>query len=151
MAHINNFYEVSDKLSCSGQPTEAQLKELEALHYQVIINLGLTDTLYALKDEKGLVKALGMAYYHVPVSFETPAISDLAAFVKRMNQHADKKIHVHCASNFRGICFTGLWLYYKGLKTKQEMTDMIEELWHPDSVWQAFLNDGIKYIETQKQ
>jgi len=50
MAYINNFYKISDTLSCSGQPSEAQLRELAAQKYQVIINLGLLDTLYALKD-----------------------------------------------------------------------------------------------------
>ena len=151
MAHINNFYKVSDTLSCSGQPSEAQLKELAAQKYQVIINLGLLDTLYALKDEKGFVKALNMAYYHIPVLFETPEINSLDTFIKRMNQHEDKKIHIHCAANFRGICFAGLWLYYKDLKTKAEMMDMIEELWHPDSIWQSFLEDGVAYIDDQKQ
>jgi protein tyrosine phosphatase (PTP) superfamily phosphohydrolase (DUF442 family) len=151
MAYINNFYKVSDILSCSGQPSEAQLKELAAQKYQIIINLGLLDTLYALKDEKGFVKALNMAYYHIPVLFESPELIKLETFIKRMDQHEGKKIHIHCASNFRGICFTGLWLYYKGLKTKDEVMGMIEEFWHPDSTWQLFLSDSIAYIESQQQ
>ena len=151
MAYINNFYKVSDSLSCSGQPSEAQLKELAAQNYQAVINLGLLDTLYALKDEKASVKGLGMLYYHIPVLFETPQVSSLLAFIERMSKLSGKKTHVHCAANFRGICFTGMWLYYKGLKTEQEMTNMIEDIWHPDSVWQSFLEEGTAYIKSHKQ
>lgn len=150
MAYIKNFYQVTDLISCSGQPTEAQLIELEEQGYEVIINLGLLDTLYALKDEKASVKALGMYYLHIPVLFETPQLTDLSAFIDKMSRHDGKKIHIHCAANFRGICFAGLWLYYKGIKTADEMMNIIGELWLPDTTWQAFIKDGVAYIDDQK-
>lgn len=50
MNDIKNFVYVSDKLATAGQPTENQLREIAKAGYDVVINLGLTGTNYALPD-----------------------------------------------------------------------------------------------------
>jgi protein tyrosine phosphatase (PTP) superfamily phosphohydrolase (DUF442 family) len=147
MRGIYHFYKVSDHLSCAGQPTEDQLKQLPAEKYEVIINLGLLNTQYALPDEAGLVKELGIDYYHIPVNFEKPLLAELKDFIGLMDGHRDKKIMVHCAANYRASVFTGLYLLAAGQMDKEEMEDLIDDVWQPNTVWQQFLGEGIDFVE----
>src|SRR5258708_6749215 len=112
MDFIYNFLRISDDLSCSGQPREAQLSAIAADGYKVVINLGLADGKYALSDEAQSVKQLGMVYHHIPVMFDNPQIGELTAFINVMNQHKSEKTLVHCAANYRASAFTGLYLFH---------------------------------------
>ena len=136
-------------LSCSGQPTEEQIKALAAQQYQVVVNLGLSDTKYSLPDESASVKQLGMNYYHIPVLFDDPQINDLDVFIKYMDEHAGKKTLVHCAANYRASCFTALYLYYLKEIDEEEITNIVGEVWQPDHIWESFLEEGIAHINTK--
>jgi protein tyrosine phosphatase (PTP) superfamily phosphohydrolase (DUF442 family) len=146
MNAIYNFHKVSDLLACAGQPREGQLASLADEGYEVVINLGLTDGRYALKDEAASVKALGMEYYHVPVIFDSPQIEDLLSFITLMKNNADKKTFVHCAANYRASAFTGLYLFATGKLNEDEMEDFIEEIWRPEPIWQLFIEDSLDFL-----
>ena len=146
MRPIYNFKQVDDRLACSGQPTEAQLKDIADEGYRVIINLALTGTKYSLPDEAKSVNDLGLIYYHIPVQFDNPQLSELEEFLDLMQQHANEKVLVHCAANYRASCFTGLYLLATRRLTQEEMTDFIESTWQPDAVWQLFVDDGIEWL-----
>jgi len=146
MNRIYKFEKISDLLSCAGQPTEDQLKQLAGEEYQLIVNLGLSDTKYALPNEAVLVEKLGMDYLHIPVIFESPQLSELADFIAYMNHHTDKKVMVHCAANYRASAFTGLFLFSKAQLTEEEMHHFIEDVWQPNTVWQAFIKESTKLI-----
>jgi len=150
MRGIYHFYKVSDHLSCAGQPTEEQLTQLAAEKYNVIINLGLLNTAYALPDEARVVKELGVAYYHIPVNFQKPLLTELKDFIDVMNRHGDKKVMVHCAANYRASVFTGLYLLAAGQMDKEEMEDLIDDVWQPNTVWRQFLEDGIGFVEKMR-
>lgn len=150
MRPIYHFEKVSDNLSCAGQPTEEQFRELVAGKFDVIINLGLLDTKYSLPDEESLIDSLGMDYYHIPVIFEGPQISELAQFIYRMDQNPDKKVLVHCAANYRASAFVGLYLFAKAKLPEEELQDFVEDIWKPNTVWQKFLEDGVTYIKSSK-
>lgn len=147
MTRIYKFERVSDLLACAGQPTEEQLKQLAEDSYQVIVNLGLLETKYALSNEAALVEKLGMDYLHIPVIFESPQLSELADFIVYMDHHTDKKVMVHCAANYRASAFMGLYLFSKAELTEEEMQNFIEDVWQPNTVWQAFIKEGVKLIE----
>ena len=146
MEYPRNFYSVSDTLACSGQPTEEQLKELAAQQYKVVANLGLSNTEYSLTDEAHSVANLNMSYLHIPVEFGSPDISDLSTFIQYMDKNNGQKTLVHCAANYRAVCFTALYLYYKFVKSEEEIKDMINNIWQPNAVWELFLEDGIDHI-----
>ena len=148
MSAIYNFRAVSDKLACSGQPRGGQLASIEADGYQVVINLGLADAKYALANEAASVERLGLTYHHIPVLFDSPQLEDLKAFIGRMNEHAEKKILVHCAANYRASAFTGLYLLSAGKIDADDMTSFIEDVWQPDAVWQQFLDESIAYVKS---
>ncbi|MDF2432927.1 MAG: hypothetical protein JWP44_2558 [Mucilaginibacter sp.] len=150
MNAICNFNKITDLLSCSGQPTEDQLKQLVADNYQVVVNLGMSDGKYALPDEAASVKAANMDYHHIPVVFDDPQLNELADFINFMNSQSAKKILVHCAANYRASSFTGLYLFATGQLDEQQMQSFIEDVWQPDAVWQQFVDDSIDYLKNQK-
>ncbi len=136
-------------LACSGQPTEEQIKALAAQQYQVVVNLGLSDAKYSLPDEATLVQKSAMVYYHIPVLFDNPQIDDLALFIKYMNEQEGKKTLVHCAANYRASCFTALYLYYLKEINEEEISNIVDEIWQPDHIWESFLEEGIAHINTK--
>jgi len=150
MESVYNFYKVSDQLACSGQPREGQLGAIADQGYQVVINLGLADGKYALADEAASVRALGLSYQHIPVVFDDPQTADLFKFIELMNGHADNKIWVHCAANYRASAFTSLYLFSAGKLTEREMHTLIEEIWQPDAVWEQFIDEGIGLIKASR-
>ena len=147
MAEIYNFYKVSDMLACSGQPTEAQLKQLAADQYQAVINLAPHDNKFALPDETGSVKALGMKYFNIPVVFDNPQLTELTDFIELMNQYSSQKTLVHCAANYRASAFTGLYLFKTAQLNENEMQLFIEDVWQPDAVWQQFIDESLEYLK----
>lgn len=149
MRPIYHFEKVSDTLSCAGQPTEEQFRELVSGNFDVIINLGLLDTKYALPNEEDLVDSLGMDYHHIPVIFEDPQINELKQFMSCMDKNANRKVLVHCAANYRASAFVGLYLYAKNRLPEQEIQDFVEDVWKPNTVWQKFMEDGAAYIKSK--
>jgi protein tyrosine phosphatase (PTP) superfamily phosphohydrolase (DUF442 family) len=143
MSAIYNFHQVSDLLACSGQPREDQLRFIASDGYTVVINLGLADGKYALKDEAASINALGITYHHIPVLFDNPQLSELDSFIKLMDQHKGDKVFVHCAANYRASAFTGLYLFASGKLDEEGTHEFIEEIWRPDPVWEAFIEEGL--------
>lgn len=148
MSAIYNFHKISDLLACSGQPGEGQLASIAAEGYGVVINLGLLDGKYALANEAGSVKNLGLIYHHIPVLFDDPKINDLASFIELMKKYTNEKTLVHCAANYRASVFAGLYLFAADKLNEEEMQEFIEEVWQPDAIWQQFLEEGIEYIKS---
>ena len=151
MSSIYNFNQISDLLACSGQPWEGQLATIADDGYQVVVNLGLADSKYALADEAASVKNLGLTYHHIPVVFDNPQIDELVDFIQVMNQHTNEKILVHCAANYRASVFTGLYLLATEQLTEEKVQEFIEEVWQPDGIWQQFIEESIEYINSQSE
>ena len=138
---IFNFLPITDTLSTSGQPTEAQISALAEKGYELIINLALhDDPRYSLKDETASVKSLGMAYIHIPVQFDQPSKSELISFFNAMESNKNKKVHVHCAANMRVTAFLGLYFLIREGKSKEEAFKPMRQIWKPDSVWSSFID-----------
>jgi hypothetical protein len=64
---IYNWRGLTDRITTSGQPTEPQLADIQALGVTHIGNLGLHSHEKALPDEAASVGWLGMTYIHIPV------------------------------------------------------------------------------------
>lgn len=146
MNPVYNYRQVSNTLSCSGQPGEEQLSLIAAEGYRVIINLGLADGKYALTNESASVKQPGMAYHHIPVQFDDPRRDELVAFFTLMDQHLSDKTWVHCAANYRASAFTGLYLFSIHQLDEEGLISFIEDVWQPDPIWQQFIEESIEFI-----
>ncbi len=145
LASIRNRYEARAGLMTSGQPSEAQLAAIAAAGWDVVINLGMhDDTRYALPDEAASVAALGMRYVHIPVPFAAPTRQQLDAFFAALREHAQRKVWVHCAANWRVSAFVGLWRVLEQGWPVAPAFDILRAVahvrWQPDATWQAFID-----------
>lgn len=138
---IYNFIKISDTLATSGQPTEAQMGEIAAAGYEVVINLALPTSDNALKDEAGTVRALGMDYHNIPVVWEAPKVNDFEQFVLLMDSLAGKKVFLHCAANYRASMFTALYAEKRWGWTRAQADAHIRRIWEPDEVWKKFIEE----------
>jgi len=138
LEEIKNFVEIGDLMGTGGQPSESQLKDVASAGYQVVINLGLLDPKYCLRDEAGLVGDLGMEYHHIPVVFTDPKTDDFRRFMNVMASHRDQKVFVHCALNWRVSAFVALYGELR-LGWPPSIADAhMRTFWEPNDVWVEF-------------
>ncbi len=136
---IYNWLRLDERITTSGQPTEAQLADIAALGVRYIINLGLHSHEKALPEEAEVVAALGMTYMHIPVGFQNPTEHDFSAFCAALKETSDGPVHVHCIANYRVSAF-----FYRyrcsviGMDEPRARLDL-DHVWQPDSVWAAFI------------
>jgi protein tyrosine phosphatase (PTP) superfamily phosphohydrolase (DUF442 family) len=140
---IKNYMLVSPSLATSGQPSERQIEELRDNGFQAVINLGLLDQPYSLKNEKEQVESLGMQYVHIPISFEAPNEDQFDQFSKAMDELKELKILLHCAANYRASSFAYLHGRIKEGWDKAKSEDYIRKIWEPNPTWRAFLESVI--------
>jgi uncharacterized protein (TIGR01244 family) len=136
---IYNWRRLDDRVTTSGQPTEPQLADIQALGVRHIINLGLHTHEKALPDEAASVSRLGMTYIHIPVDFQNPTDEDFTRFCSAMEQLKEVPVHVHCIANYRVSAF--LYRYRRdvlGMNETQARAEM-EQIWHPEGVWATFV------------
>ncbi len=139
---IFSWLRLDDRLTTSGQPSEAQLHQLAALGVQHIINLGLHSHERALPDEAASVQALGLHYIHIPVAFDAPTEGDYQQFVGAMHSLGDDMVHVHCIVNARVSAF--LYRYRRdhlGVSEPVARAAMMK-IWTPGGVWADFIGDA---------
>jgi protein tyrosine phosphatase (PTP) superfamily phosphohydrolase (DUF442 family) len=139
LEEIYNFIPISDSLATSGQPTEAQMGEIAAAGYKVVVNLALGKSENALPDEAATVRALGMDYHNIPVIWDAPKLSDFEQFVPLMDSLAGQKVFVHCAANYRVSMFTALYAEKRWGWTRAQADAHIRRIWEPDDVWARFI------------
>jgi uncharacterized protein (TIGR01244 family) len=136
---IYNWRRLDARITTSGQPTEPQLADIQALGVRHIVNLALHTHEKALPDEANSVSRLGMTYTHIPVDFQNPTEEDFAQFRAVIEQLQDVPVHVHCIANYRVSAFFYRYrrdvLGWDDAKARAEM----EAIWRPEGVWAAFI------------
>lgn len=138
---IYNWRRLNDRVTTSGQPTEAQLAELYELGIRHVINLGLHTHEKALADEASSLAQLGLNYIHIPVEFDNPTEEDFARFCDAMAVTDDKPVHVHCIANMRVSAFFYRWQQEIQGIDEQQARKLMDSLWQPGGVWAAFIGD----------
>ena len=138
---IYNYRPLNNQLITGGQPTEEQIKSAADEGFTTIINLATINPQSSLPDEAGLVRSLGMTYYHIPVDWGNPKESDFDAFEKIFKGVSGEKTLVHCAANFRVTAFYSLYAM-KHLGWSEAQADEFRvSIWegsgHP--VWERFI------------
>ena len=139
---IKNFVAVSDRLGTAGQPSEAQLHDVAAAGFDVVVNLGLLDPRYCLPDEAASVASLGLAYHHIPVDFNAPQAGDLRRFLDVMDASTGKKVFVHCAANYRVSSFVALYGEARLGWSADRADAHIRRVWEPNETWTRFIADA---------
>ncbi len=141
LQEIYNYLSLSDSVATAGQPTEEQIAAIAENGYELVINLGLTDSEYALDNEEAVVKALGMEYAHLPVIWERPTRHDLERFFDVMDSSQDKKVFVHCAANMRVSVFMALYRILRLGWSEEKAFDWVKQIWTPNNTWQTFIDE----------
>ena len=72
LENIYNYLKISNKIATAGQPSIEQFSHIKQSGYQVVVNLALRDSSNALPNEKEIVEAERMQYFHIPVIWENP-------------------------------------------------------------------------------
>jgi protein tyrosine phosphatase (PTP) superfamily phosphohydrolase (DUF442 family) len=137
--NITNYLKIKPWLGTAGMPTIEQLKIIADSGYQSIINLALDQSPGAITDEDLLVNQLGMKYFHVPVNWEQPKVSDYLCFSAIMQKLAGEKIFVHCVLNMRVSVFTYLYRVLQLEDSSKEAYKDILKIWEPNHSWQTFM------------
>lgn len=139
--HIYHFRRLNSEITTSGQPSEAQLKEIAGLGVTHVINLGMHDHEKALPDEAASVAALGIEYIHIPVEFDAPTELHFARFCEEMERLSGKSVHVHCIANLRVTAF--LYRYQRDVLDLPdgEARALMDTVWRPGKVWAEFIGD----------
>ncbi len=136
---IYHWRRLDERVTTSGQPSEAELAAVAALGVRCMINLGLHSHEKALPDEAGSVGALGMTYVHIPVDFQNPTERDFTSFVTAMQAVRAVPVHVHCIANYRVSAF--MYRYRRDVLGVDPATARVDldAIWTPDPVWAAFI------------
>lgn len=129
---IYNHRRIDERLCLGGQPSEEQLRAAAAEGFAAIVNLSTNDPRYALPDEEGLVRALGLRYHYLPVQWESPQLADFERYVDIMDALGDTKTLVHCAANYRVSAFHALYEVAKGRWSLGEAREFIASVWKPE-------------------
>lgn len=138
---IDNWRRLDDRVTTSGQPTQAQLGALQQLGIEHVINLGLHSHEKALPDEAGSLARLGIDYVHIPVAFDRPTEEDFSHFCDALAAIGDKPVHIHCIANTRVTAF--LYRYQREVlgDDGEDARKLMDSVWQPGGVWAAFIGD----------
>ena len=139
---IRDYYQISDSLATSGQPTPPEFSLISQAGYRVIINLAMSNSTNALPHEGVIITDLGMVYVQIPVVWEHPRLKDVELFFKVMDSFKEEKIWVHCAKNMRVSCFIYFWQKYMLQMSDEEARYPMSQIWQPTGVWQQLIDEA---------
>lgn len=138
MEDIRGFIKIADELYTSGQPTESQFANVHRLGVRLVLNLAMSDSDYALRDERATVESFGMDYVHIPVPFSSPTLEHFLQFEKELLTRKAVPVLVHCALNWRATSFAALFAERHLGWTRAQADDLRGALWSPNEVWNAW-------------
>lgn len=138
-----NFRRINSALTTSGVVGPDRLRELSSEGYALVINLLPDSSEYAVAEERGIVQSQDIEYIYIPVDFLKPERSDFEHFVRAMDGATDRKVHVHCAANYRASAFYALYAIKRGIWCEQEALEFIGDIWAPNDhvVWAEFISE----------
>jgi len=141
MHNCYNFRQNTALITSSGEVTAASLQRLSALGYQLVINLLPDSSEYALRNEKEIIEPQDILYIHIPVDFADPTENNYHAFYQAMSSNNDKKIHIHCAANYRASAFYAIYNVENNNWSVQQGKEFIAGIWDVSlyPAWQMFL------------
>lgn len=147
MQNILNYIKINELISTSGQPNEEEFSKIAQDGFEVVINLALHNASNAIVNEDKIVTDLDMSYFHIPVDFENPKVSDIKLFLNILQSLGANKVWVHCALNYRVTAF--MYVYHKYvLNTPFDEIDIsMFEQWSPNKNWQELMKVSLDELQ----
>lgn len=98
-AGVSNYTKVDAVVACGGATTVAALDGLKADGFKSVINLRLaTEQGANVEENQARAKALGLNYFHLPVSGASPDPAIVDQFLAVVSNTANQPVFIHCAS-----------------------------------------------------
>ncbi|MFQ5902931.1 MAG: beta-lactamase hydrolase domain-containing protein [Candidatus Binatia bacterium] len=105
---MGNWMKISDQLTVGPQPSEDQLEELPRSGFKAVVNLrtaGEPEQPLSPIEEGVKVRALGMDYFHIPVSPQNLRSEQVDRFREELGR-LRKPAFVHCYTGKRAGAFS---------------------------------------------
>ena len=136
-----NFVAISPNITTSGLPTIEQLAGIQAEGYGVVINLLPDENEYAVEGERAALENQDLEYVYIPVDYAMPNKDDFQRFTETMDALGERKVHIHCAANYRVSVFYGLYALRTGVWSRERMDEHIRSLFNPEDYppWPEFI------------
>ena len=136
-----NYRRVDDFVTTSGVVEKESLRGLADEGYAAVIDLVPGDSEYAVPEERSIVEGQGVFYVNIPVDFGNPTPDDFTRFVDAMDEVAGRKVHVHCAANYRVSVFFALYARLRGAWEQGRADEFVADIWRPEDfpAWRAFI------------
>ena len=143
-----NFRRMSERLTTSGIVPPDGLKALRAVVINLLPNTGRD----AIPNERDIVESQGIEYIYIPVDFKQPTSSDFSTFSEALDRVREKKVHVHCAANYRVSAFYSLYLVSGGLWSAEQAMEFIRSVWQPSEQpgWSDFIAVVLAEVSAQQ-
>jgi len=136
-----NFRRVNALVTTSGVVGPDRLKDLGPERYDVVVNLLPDESEYAVENERQVVEGQGIKYVHIPVDFKNPTLAGYDRFVSALDWAKERKVHIHCAANYRVSAFYALYAESRQIWSRAEAQEFIRDLWQPEERpgWPQFI------------
>jgi protein tyrosine phosphatase (PTP) superfamily phosphohydrolase (DUF442 family) len=138
-----NFRKISDQLTTSGIVRSDGLKALAAQGYEVVVNLLPDTSEHAIVGEREMIESQAIEYIHIPVDFKLPTRADFVSVAAVLDRVTDKKLHIHCAANYRVSAFYSLYAVRRGRWSVDQAWEFMSGIWRPADHpgWAEFISD----------
>ncbi|MCY4321554.1 MAG: sulfur transferase domain-containing protein [Bdellovibrionaceae bacterium] len=125
-----SFICYKDQYALCGQPQIEDLKEFKNSNWQAVLNLRNSEELESLDFElSDTCEQLGLEYNHIPIMKESEINgSALKETHHLLDSKPNKKTIIHCASGKRSILALIAHLYLSKKQTKEDLSELAEEL-----------------------
>jgi len=132
-------------VTCSGTLKKVNLQSLFDEGYKAVINLLPDDSEYAVEGEKRAFEESGIHYVYIPVDWDEPKHSDFETFESELKAIEGKKVHIHCAANFRVTAFYSIYAFRNRGWSKTELSGFVGSIWQLSEypVWEKFVSGYI--------
>ncbi|MGE0461166.1 MAG: sulfur transferase domain-containing protein [Vicinamibacterales bacterium] len=98
-AGISNYTKVDAVVACGGATEMSALDGLKADGFKSVINLRLASENGAnIPENQAKAKALGLNYFHLPLSGASPDPAIVDQFLGVVSNKANQPVYIHCAS-----------------------------------------------------
>jgi len=98
-AGISNYTKVDAVVACGGATETSALEGLKADGFKSVINLRMaTENGANVPENQAKAKALGLNYFHLPLSGSAPDPAIVDQFLGVISNTANQPVYIHCAS-----------------------------------------------------
>jgi protein tyrosine phosphatase (PTP) superfamily phosphohydrolase (DUF442 family) len=144
--YLSNFFQVSENLYRSAQPSASGMKELEGMGVKTVINLRY---LHSDRDE---LKGTKLRYEHIRLTAADADDEHVAAFLRIVAQKKNGPFLVHCqhGSDRTGTMVAFYRIVFQGWDKEKAIDEMVNGGFGFHTIWKLTLVPYIRKADVDK-